>query len=78
MNYYARGNGTYRDNGIDGPHKGKVHVAMIKPYIVSRYSDPMSGAPQHFPMDKFRVFGKAISNAQPFEMLDIMLSRQAI
>lgn len=51
---------------------------MIKPYIVSRYMDENTGAPQHFPMDKFRIFGKAISNAQPYEMLDIMLSRQAI
>lgn len=45
---------------------------------MSRYPDPATNGPQHFPMDKFRVFGKAISNAQPFEMVDIMLSRQAI
>jgi hypothetical protein len=77
LNYYARGNGNYK-NGVDGPIKGKMHVALIKPYMVSAYMDPVHGGAQHFPMDKFRVFGKAISNAQPFEMVDIMLSRQAI
>jgi hypothetical protein len=51
---------------------------MVKPYIVSMHSDPSTNAAQHFPMDKARIFGKAISNAQPFEMLDVMLSRQAI
>lgn len=76
-NYYNRGNGVYKD-GPDGSHKGKCNVAMIKPYIISRYPDPNTNSAQHFPMDKNRIFGKAISNAQPFEMLDIMLSRQAI
>lgn len=56
--------------------QGKVNVARIKPYITSRHAT--EGRTEHFPMDKARVFGKAISNAQPFEMVDIMLSRQAI
>lgn len=54
-------------------------MARIKPYIVSRFPIREGGTcSQHFPMDKMRVFGKAISNAQPFEMVDIMLSRQSI
>lgn len=75
----CRGQGTY-PAGPDGQGavQGKTNVARIKPYIVSRYPDLLSGAPQHFPMDKCRIFGRAISNAQPFEMVDIMLSRQAI
>jgi hypothetical protein len=76
-NYYNRGNGNY-PNTQQGAIKGKMHVALIKPYMVSAHMDRQNGGAQHFPMDKFRVFGKAISNAQPFEMVDIMLSRQAI
>jgi hypothetical protein len=76
-NYYDRGNGNYVNAG-SGNAKGKMHVALIKPYMVSAFTDHENGGAQHFPMDKFRVFGKAISNAQPFEMVDIMLSRQAI
>ena len=76
--YYARQQGTYPANGPHGPMKGKINVAYIKPYITSSYPDPVTGGPQHFPMDRCRVFGKAISNAQPFEPVDIMLSRQAI
>lgn len=73
--YYARGNGTY-NTGVGGPVQGKINVARIKPYIASKH---YAGAQhEHFPMDKTRVFGKAISNAQPYEMVDIMLSRQAI
>jgi hypothetical protein len=76
--YYGMQNGIYK-NGPDGSHSGKKSVAMIKPYIVSKYVDLNdSTSIQHFPLDKCRIFGKAISNAQPFEMLDIMLSRQAI
>jgi hypothetical protein len=33
---------------------------------------------QHFPADKARIFAKAISNAMPFEKLDIMISRQSL
>lgn len=78
--YHARQNGTYTSsNGPDGRHTGKAHVALIKPYIVSRHADTDDPTRvQHFPMDKCRVFGKAISNAMPFEMVDVMLSRQAI
>jgi hypothetical protein len=50
---------------------GKTDVAKIKPYILSHHE-------QHFPMDKRRIFGRALSNAQPYEMMDIVLSRQSI
>lgn len=77
--FYAMGQGAYpKDPDGQGPFKGKTGVAKIKPYIVSKYPDPLTGAPQHFPMDKCRIFGKAIGNAEPFQMVDIMLSRQAI
>lgn len=76
--YYGMRNGVFK-NGPDGAHGGKQNVAMIKPYIVSRYQDPDDPTRvEHFPLDKCRVFGKAISNANPFEMVDVMLSRQAI
>jgi hypothetical protein len=56
---------------------GKTDVAKIKPYICSRHKDA-DDKRQHFPCDKYRIFGKAISNAKPYEMLDIVLSRQSI
>jgi hypothetical protein len=37
--FYGMGNGVYK-NGPDGPHAGKQNVALIKPYIVSKYADP--------------------------------------
>lgn len=49
----------------------------IKPYIVSRHLDE-NGNPEHFPTDKARIFGKAISNAMPWEKVDICISRQAL
>jgi hypothetical protein len=33
---------------------------------------------QHFPADKARIFAKAISNALPYEKVDIMISRQSL
>lgn len=76
--YYMMQNGVFK-SGPDGSHTGKQMVAMIKPYIVSRHADSSDPTRvQHFPLDKCRIFGKAISNANPFEMVDIMLSRQAI
>jgi hypothetical protein len=57
---------------------GKTDVAKIKPYICSKYKKHGSEMRQHFPCDKYRIFGRAISNALPYEMLDIVLSRQSI
>ena len=34
--FFERGNGNYLATATDGKHVGKVHVARIKPYIVSR------------------------------------------
>lgn len=74
-------NGNFA-KGPNGPIMGKVHTFKIKPYIVSRHPDPlMSSAgtivPQHFPCDKCRIFGRAISNSRPFDWVDIQLSRQS-
>ncbi len=71
------GNGNYKATPTDGKHDGKIHVARIKPYIVSRHLDE-NGRPQHFPADKARIFARAISNAMPWEKVDICISRQAI
>ena len=83
--YYERGNGNFsNENG--GGVTGKMNIFRIKPYMLSKHScfikdtdRSLAGFPcQHFPCDKFRIFGRAISNAQPFEMVDIQLSRQSI
>jgi hypothetical protein len=63
--YHDMGQGTYP--GVSG----KIDVARIKPYLHSKFG-------QDFPCDRRRIFGRAISNAQPFEMVDIVLSRQSI
>lgn len=64
--YYDRANGNFGQKG-----GMKLHIFRIKPYIVSKHGD-------HFPCDKSRIWGRAISNAQPWEMVDVQISRQAI
>lgn len=71
--YYDRGNGNFHGTTANM----KANVFRIKPYIVSRHSE-VDGRIQHFPCDKARIWGRAISNAQPWEMVDVQISRQAI
>ena len=77
MMYHERENGNYPATNSEGKFVGKIHVARIKPYIVSRHLDA-NGNPEHFPADKARIFAKAISNAMPYERVDIMISRQSL
>jgi hypothetical protein len=77
QDFYEKGNGNYAATATDGKHVGKIHVARIKPYIVSRHMD-LAGNVQHFPTDKARIFARAISNAMPWEKVDIAISRQAL
>jgi hypothetical protein len=77
QDFYERGNGNYAATPTDGKHVGKIHIARIKPYMVSRHLDNY-GNPEHFPTDKARIFAKAISNAMPWEKVDIAISRQAL
>ena len=77
-NYAERENGNYPATPTENKYVGKMHVARIKPYIVSKHIDDITREPQHFPADKARIFAKAISNAMPFEKLDIMISRQSL
>lgn len=53
-------------------------ICRIKPYIVSKHMKQETENIQHFPADKARIFGKAISNALPFEKVDIMICRQSL
>lgn len=76
--YAERENGSYPATPTENKYSGKVHIPRIKPYIISKHMDPRTHAPQHFPADKARIFAKAISNAMPFENLDIMISRQSL
>ena len=76
--FFERGNGNYLATPTDGKHVGKVQIARIKPYIVSRHLDATNNSPEHFPADKARIFARAISNAMPFEKVDIAISRQAL
>jgi hypothetical protein len=77
QDYYERGNGNFAATATDGKHVGKIHMAKIKPYMVSRYLD-QNGNPEHFPTDKARIFARSISNAMPWDKVDIMICRQAL
>ena len=48
----------------------KENVAMIKPYVRHKGRQVFA--------DNERVFAKAISSARPYEMVDILISRQAL
>jgi hypothetical protein len=77
QDYYERGNGNYGATPSDQKQVGKIFTARLKPYIVSRHLDKY-GNPEHFPADKARIFARAISNAMPWEKVDIAISRQAL
>jgi hypothetical protein len=74
--FQEKGNGTYASEKSNNSPSGKICVAKIKPYLQSKHKDDYGT--QMFPLDKNRIFAKALSNAQAYEMLDIMLSRQSI
>ena len=59
-----------RQHGADS-HTRKQNMARIKTFKFDEDSDVSV-------YDKCRVFGRAISSARPFEMVDIMISRQSI
>lgn len=60
-----------RHNGNFGPTRnGKTRVAFPKPF---RYQDEEERI-----YDRLRVFAKALSNARPFEHVDIMIARQSL
>jgi hypothetical protein len=69
--FHEQGNGNYQRTQHHLANAGKANVPKIKPLLDSRYN-------QDFPCDRRRVFGRAISNAMPYEMVDIVLSRQSI
>lgn len=50
---------------------GKVNVAFPKPY----YPDYSKAS---FDMDKMRIFAKAVSNARPFDKIDLLICTQSI
>lgn len=79
--YHEMQNGNFA-KGPNGPITGKVGIFRIKPYRVSRYPDMTKSTggtivPQHFPCDACRIFGRALSNARPYDFVDVQLSRQS-
>jgi hypothetical protein len=42
QDFYERGNCNFSATATDAKHVGKVHVARIKPYMVSRHLDTYS------------------------------------
>jgi hypothetical protein len=58
-----------RQNGMDAGTR-KINIPMIKPYIRNHGRQVYA--------DNSRVFAKCISCARPFDMVDIMICRQAM
>jgi hypothetical protein len=67
--FYDRGNGNFA-TAYDGVVTGKQQVAYPKPF---RFQDD-----QERIADRLRVFGRALSSARAFEMVDIMVCRQSL
>jgi hypothetical protein len=53
-------------------HEGKKNIAYPKPYV-PRWDNPDLGA-----LDRFRVFGKCVSNARAFDTVDLMVCTQSV
>jgi hypothetical protein len=58
-----------RQNGMNKETR-KVNIPMIKPYVRQRGKQVFA--------DNTRVFAKCVSCARPFDMVDIMICRQAM
>lgn len=73
-------NGVYERNNVSRPDmlkvivqtSGKLPIALVKPYFEGFTPETI------FPYDKMRVFGKAVSNARPYEGVDILICTQSI
>eukprot|EP00961_Rhodomonas_salina_P302329 3940804-Rhodomonas_salina.4 len=61
-----RQNGNWPKEGV----VGKSFIAYPKPFSLSDSNNHL--------MDKLRVFGKAVSNARPFDKVDILICTQSI
>lgn len=59
-----------RQNGNIGDWKGKRRVFLPKPFFENGTIE--------YPMDRIRVFAKALNNARPYDMLDIQICTQCI
>jgi hypothetical protein len=68
--FYDRGNGNFAPPMYDGNVTGKQQIAYPKPF---RYQDDDERI-----ADRLRVFGRALSSARPFEMMDVMVCRQSM
>lgn len=68
--FFDRGNGNFAPPMYDGNVTGKLQVAYPKPF---RFQDTEERV-----ADRLRVFGKALTGARPFEMFDVMVSRQSL
>jgi hypothetical protein len=68
--FFDRGNGNFSSPMYDGNVTGKQQVAFPKPF---RYQDNEERV-----ADRMRVFGRALTSARPFEMVDVMVYRQSL
>ena len=69
-----RGNGVFNNSAMDGgnsTYNGKRNVAFPKSLRPGRDNEYRLG-------DRIRVFGRAMSSARPWEMVDVCISRQSL
>ena len=72
--YYERGNGVYTGGSGDSNAEGyntRTTTAFPKSLRPARDGEFRLG-------DKLRVFGRAMSSARPYEMVDVCISRQSL
>ena len=71
--YYERGNGVFTNSQTDGTtrNNAKKEIAFPKSIRPARDGSVRLG-------DRMRIFGRAMSGARPFEMLDLQIGRQSM
>lgn len=66
---------SFHEKRVKGFDRSKKTMFTIKPWAPSRL---MAASDDDVYADRFRVIGRAMSNADPYEPIDILLSRQGL
>ena len=75
--FHERGNGVYTAGAVGQVESGTVEYNSKRLVAFPKSLKPATDGDYRLG-DRMRVFGKAMSNARPFEMMDVMLSRQSL
>ena len=76
--FAAMNSGTYSADRMGGKaNAGKKNIAVIKPFRIALAQETLRSRVLHA-YDHSRIIGRAMSNAQPYEMVDILVSSQSM